>query len=58
MEGVEEFKWKFRPSILKDGKVAQGPDTLLKDLQCILISVGWGNHEYLLDEQFDSQQQQ
>lgn len=55
MEGVEDFTWKFRPSILKDGKVVQGSDNLLKDLQCILISVGWGNHEYILDEQSDSQ---
>ena len=49
MEGVEDITWKYRPNITKDGKIIQGPDTLCKDLQCILISVGFGSHEYLLD---------
>lgn len=49
MEGIENFEWKYRPNQLKNNKVELGREIEIKDLQCILISLGWGNHDYILD---------
>lgn len=51
MEGIENFEWKYRPNQLKNGKVELGREIDIKDLQCILISLGWGNHDYILDQE-------
>ena len=49
MANVEEFEWRYKPNVIANGKLQAGPERELKDLQCILISVNWANHDYLLD---------
>lgn len=55
-EKVELFEWRYRPTILNKGKPEIGPERELKDLQCILISVNWANHDYLLDTEIELSQ--